>query len=242
MICCKAMNHESPDPEYTQPKHKRGQMTKNTIILFDLDGTLIDSTEAILESFRVSYDSFGEIVPDDDKIKSMIGLPLDTMYSELGVPQNEIESYIDTYRAHYRSIHIDKTTLLPGALEAIERAYDHAHLGVVTTKTGYYSRELLEHWGIMKYFGVLIGKEDVDHPKPHPEPIKKAVDALPEVAGSIYMVGDTCMDMEAARAAEAIGMGVLCGYGTIEKLKTCTSRISKSASEAVNTILKEIKN
>jgi len=54
-------------------------------ILFDLDGTLIDSTDAILEGFEVAYDTFGEISPDDEEIKSLIGYPLDVMFERLGI-------------------------------------------------------------------------------------------------------------------------------------------------------------
>jgi len=54
-------------------------------ILFDLDGTLIDSTDAILESFGVAYETFGRVVPEDDMIKKLIGHPLDLMFTMLGI-------------------------------------------------------------------------------------------------------------------------------------------------------------
>jgi phosphoglycolate phosphatase len=216
-------------------------MPKNTIILFDLDGTLIDSTEAILESFKMAYSKLGNEVPHSNTIKSLIGLPLDIMFSRLGVKDKNINPYVQAYKMHYRTIHTVKTTLLPGAHEAVVNAARFAHLGVVTTKTAQYSRELLEYFEMMKYFDVLIGREDVTHPKPHPEPIQKAIKKLPEVAGSAYMIGDTCMDMEAAKSAKAVGVGVLCGYSSWSDLNKCTEYIVDNATEAVNTITKEIK-
>ncbi len=216
-------------------------MNKNTIILFDLDGTLIDSTEAILESFKVAFERFGRTVPKDSAIKDLIGLPLDMMFARLGISASQIDKYVKAYREHYRTIHTDKTTLLPGAFEAVKNGYKFAYLGVVTTKTAQYSKELLEYFGIMEYFGVLIGKEDVAHPKPDPEPIIKALEALPDVTGSKFMIGDTCLDMDAASAANVFGIGVTCGYSAASKLSKCTRRIVKNASEAVNEILKEIK-
>jgi phosphoglycolate phosphatase len=63
-----------------------------------------------------------------------------------------IESYVQTYRENYRQIHRSKTLLLPGAGEAVKHAACRARLGVVTTKTGRYSQELLEHFGLMEYF------------------------------------------------------------------------------------------
>jgi phosphoglycolate phosphatase len=211
---------------------------KNTLILFDLDGTLIDSTEAILESFGVAFDILKEPRADDAAIKNLIGLPLETMFAHLGVTPDRIPECISAYKAHYRTIHTAKTTLLPNAREAIEAASSFAHLGIVTTKTTRYSIELMEHFGLMKYFGVLIGKEEVTHPKPHPEPIHKALEALPSVTGQAYMVGDTCMDMEAAHAAKIVAMGVLCGYSNRMALEKCTNNLFNNASDVVTWIAK----
>ncbi|RLA78681.1 MAG: HAD family hydrolase, partial [Epsilonproteobacteria bacterium] len=65
------------------------------IILFDLDGTLIDSTEAILESFGVAFESFGVAVPEDALIEAEIGHPLDVMFMTLGVDEERVWDYVD---------------------------------------------------------------------------------------------------------------------------------------------------
>ncbi len=209
---------------------------KQTIILFDLDGTLIDSTEAILESFHASHAACGSKAPDNEAIKAQIGYPLDIMFAALGIPTKSVPDHVSAYKAHYRTIHRQKTLLLPQAEAAIKAAATFAHLGIVTTKTGHYSRELLGHLGLMSFFDVLIGREDVAHPKPDPEPIRKALQALPNVTGNIYMVGDTCMDMEAAQSAGIIEMGVVCGYGTTEDLHRCSQNVFTNAMEAVQSV------
>ncbi len=208
------------------------------IILFDLDGTLIDSTEAILESFTMAYRHFGEKVPDAERIKAQIGHPLDSMFLTLGVKENKVWDYVAAYKAHYRKISCAKTTLLPQAKETIELAKSFATLAVVTTKTAKYSIELLEHMGIMHHFEVLIGREDVENPKPHPEPIEKALLKLPCVTNKVWMIGDTCMDMMAAKAANVESVGLTCGYGTLESLSECTDNICENAYEAVTFIAK----
>ena len=208
------------------------------IILFDLDGTLIDSTEAILESFSVAFKTFGARVPDDALIKAEIGHPLDAMFSTLGVGKEEVDAYVHAYKMHYREISRAKTVLLPEAREAVELAAKNATLGVVTTKTAKYSIELLEHMGLMSYFEVLIGREDVTNPKPDPEPIQKALAKLPSDTNDIWMIGDTCMDMLAAKSANIGSVGVICGYGTEKSLTQCTDNIYQNALKSVQFLVK----
>lgn len=212
---------------------------RSKIILFDLDGTLIDSTEAILESFAESYAKCGGDVPADENIKELIGLPLDIMYVKLGISQSEAMTYVQAYKEHYRTIHTQKTVLLPNVKEAIELAHKFARLGIVTTKTGEYSRILLEHFDLMKYFDVLIGRENVENPKPHPEPVYKALDALNFSYGTVsYFIGDTISDLIAAEKADIASIGVTCGYGKTEELDEYADFIKKDAFQAVTFIEK----
>ena len=205
-------------------------------ILFDLDGTLIDSTEAILESFGVAFETFGKSIPEDDAIKKLIGHPLDLMFMMLGVDALDANDYVSAYKEHYRLISRKKTTLLPLAKEAILYASHFATLGVVTTKTGRYSYDLLEHMGVMHHFKVLIGRENVTHPKPHPEPIQKALQALNADPLKTWMIGDTPMDLECAREAGVQSVGVLCGYSTKFDLQPFNSMIVSDAMDAVKWI------
>jgi phosphoglycolate phosphatase len=209
-----------------------------TTILFDLDGTLIDSTEAILESFAAAYCRFGEPVPPREAIVARIGEPLTKMFSELGTGGENVEDYVAAYKAHYRVISRQKTRLLPGAEEAVKLAATFARLGVVTTKTGKYSIELLEHLGLMSFFDVLVGSEDVSRHKPHPEPILKALSAMGAGPRDAWMVGDTPMDVEAAVAAGVAPYAVTCGYAPAETLKKLTRNVAPNPHAAVVEIAK----
>jgi len=212
------------------------------IILFDLDGTLIDSTEAILDGFRVAFESFGEEVPSDEAIKNEIGHTLEDMFLTLGVAPNCVAEHVHAYKMHYREISCAKTVLLNDAREAIEMASSFATLGVVTTKTGEYSTILLEHMGLMHYFSVLIGREHVQKPKPDPEPIFKALAKLEDDTTNVWMIGDTPMDILAANAAGIQAVAVTSGYASREILEKCASKICHSAKEAVEYIKNYDKN
>ncbi len=212
------------------------------IILFDLDGTLIDSTEAILESFHNSYVVHERPSPDDEAIKALIGHPLDVMYRELGVEEAMIWTFVSTYKEHYRKISREKTFLLECARKAIEEASTFARLGIVTTKTARYSRELLEHFGVMHHFEVLIGREDVENPKPHPEPIHKALEIMACDKEYCWMIGDTRLDVEAAQNASIKCVAVTSGYDNAEQLSTLIDIIEKDALDAVRFIAERGKN
>jgi len=211
-------------------------------ILFDLDGTLIDSTEAILESFHHSYSVYERPSPDDETIKALIGYPLDVMYRELGIEEVMIEPIVRTYKMHYRKISREKTLLLEGAREAVEVASEFAKLGVVTTKTAKYSRELLEHFGLLHYFEVLVGREDVENPKPHAEPIEKAISIMQSKKENSWMIGDTRLDIESAQNAAIKCVAVTTGYDNPEQLSTLIDIIKKDVLEAVHFIRHEGRN
>lgn len=203
------------------------------IILFDLDGTLIDSTEAILESFHNSFAVYDFVAPEDEEIKALIGHPLDIMYKELGVSQEQVWDFVATYKEHYRQISTQKTILLKNAKEAVESASEFASLGIVTTKTGKYSQVLMEHFGLMDKFDVLIGREHVQNPKPHAEPINKALQSFDTNNKEIWMIGDTQLDLLSAKNAGIHSIGVLSGYDKEETLKKFTNMIFCDSLEAV---------
>ncbi len=202
------------------------------IILFDLDGTLIDSTEAILESFHHSFDRHGYESKKDEEIKALIGYPLDIMYENLGVDSKEIWDLVATYKEHYRDISTQKTELLKNAQEAVLLAKEFATLGIVTTKTAQYSKLLMEHFDLMQYFEVLIGREDVQNPKPNAEPILKALEKMDTKDREIWMIGDTKLDLIAAKNANVNSIAVLSGYDNLETLKKFTNVILNDALEA----------
>ncbi|MDD2697349.1 MAG: HAD family hydrolase [Arcobacteraceae bacterium] len=213
---------------------------KDLVILFDLDGTLIDSTDAILDGFYHSFKVKGfEFNGDDEEIKNLIGYPLDTMYEQLGVPKEEVWDFVDQYKRRYREISLDMTLLLDDAAHSVELASKYARLGVVTTKTTQYSIPLLENMGIMKYFECIVGRQEVVNPKPHPEPVYKAMEMMDVSLDlyDVYMIGDTKLDLIAANEAKINGVGVLCGYGKIEELSQYTTIVEENSLQAVKRII-----
>ena len=217
----------------------------NNIILFDLDGTLIDSTDAIVGTFNYSFKKLNfPFVGNDEDIKSLIGYPLDVMYEQLGVNKMYIQLFVDTYKQRYRKISLAQTTLLNDAKKSLELASTFARLAIVTTKTTQYTIPILEDMDIMKYFEVIIGRQEVKNPKPHPEPILKAMKELGVTNSNhnIYMIGDTKLDLIAANESNINSVGVLCGYGKIDDLLQYSSMVYDTTYDAIVNIKLHICN
>lgn len=214
------------------------------IILFDLDGTLIDSTDAIVSTFYHSFTKMNfDFKGHDEDIKTLIGYPLDIMYKELGVDEKRAWDFVDAYKERYRLISKAQTLLLNDAIAALELASSFARLSVVTTKTGAYTTPLLEHMKIDTFFEHVTGREHVENPKPHPEPILKTMQLMNVNTNehNIWMVGDTKLDLLAANDAQIKSVAVLCGYGKKEELQQYTPHVTNNSLEAVKLIKSLIK-
>ncbi len=203
-------------------------------ILFDLDGTLIDCTDGIGESFEVAFSISSNKNVKKEDICSLIGHPLEVMFERLGAKKSEIDLHVKVYREHYREIFLQSTKMLPRAKEAIELAHTLAPIGLVTTKPSYYAKEILEYFGVLKYFKVIVGVDNVKKPKPDAEPILKALHVMNVKANlEVFMVGDTVLDLQSAKNAKINSIALLCGYGHKKDLLKYSSNIKIDAFDAV---------
>ncbi|MCG3682512.1 HAD family hydrolase [Aliarcobacter butzleri] len=211
----------------------------NKIILFDLDGTLIDSTDAIVSTFRFAFKEQGfDFRGSDKNIKDLIGYPLDIMFERLGVSKQKVWDYVDSYKNRYRVMSVEQTTLLENAFEAVQLASKIARVSVVTTKTRMYTIPILDNFNITQYFEIITGRENVENPKPHPEPILKTLAQMnyDKTKDEVYMIGDTKLDLICANEAKVNAIGVLCGYSDEEELLKYTNIVKKDALEAIKYI------
>ncbi|HEC1851800.1 TPA: HAD family hydrolase [Campylobacter jejuni] len=208
----------------------------NKTILFDLDGTLIDSTDAILNSFQGAFKALGLTSKNNEEIKNLIGYPLEQMFRMLYPDKvNLSKEFVLAYREIYAQIYLEQTTLLPKAKEALELGSEIADLGIVTTKGGKFTPILLDYLRVKKFFKTLITFEDVTNPKPSSEPIILALKRLNKTQENAYMIGDTILDIQAAISANITPLALTCGYGNENELKA-HSMVFLNAYEAVNYI------
>jgi pyrophosphatase PpaX len=169
--------------------------------LFDLDGTLIDSVRLILDSYHHTLAAHGIPPRTDDEWLRGVGTPLTVQFA----PWKDhpgIEAMIATYRDYNLAHHDSCVTPYPGVVEAV-RAVKAAGMatGLVTSKNRGGALRGLRLCGIEELMDVIVGADEVVHPKPHPEPVLKALGLLGADPGTAVYVGDSTHDMESGRAA-----------------------------------------
>lgn len=189
-------------------------------VVFDLDGTLIDSTEAIVDCCNYLFDTLNRKRPSRQVLIDSIGCPLDEQLKLLLGDDDKNELYVEIYREHHKAIANEKTFLLPGAAETLE-AFQQAglKLGFATSKKLEASERILEHFGVLHYFQSRIGPDEVVHPKPHPEALYRSMENLGVQAEEMIFVGDMHFDVKAAQSAGVSCLAVSTGYDTHEELE-----------------------
>ncbi|MGM0524050.1 MAG: pyrophosphatase PpaX [Bacillota bacterium] len=181
-------------------------MMINTL-LFDLDGTLIDTNALIIASFAHTLKKHTGKDYTKEEILPFIGPPL--IESLTSVDATQAEAMMDTYREHNIGEHETYVKAYPTVVDTIKRLHELGYkMAIVTTKMTDTAKLGLEITGLAPYFDVVIGLNEVEHAKPHPEPVLKALDALGETPMHALMVGDNSHDIEAGQNAGTKTAGV----------------------------------
>jgi pyrophosphatase PpaX len=188
-------------------------------LLFDLDGTILDSVPVILAASREVCEQMG-IAFDAEFVRSNIGIPLEPqgvlMAGERG------DEFVKRYRGLYSNYRGLDTRLFPGAAEALHTLRGRGfRLGLVTSKSLQETSRIIETAGIAGHFNVVITADHVVRHKPDPEPILKALEALGVTADEAVYVGDARFDVEASSGAGVPMVGVSWGAGKLEELTGC---------------------
>jgi len=202
------------------------RQSKFDLIIFDLDGTLVDGREAIRENFHFALKKFGLPQVEDEEIDAMIGLPLVEMFERTLAPSNRhmalklvsvsAEKYMETG-------HVGTTTL-SDVIPTLQRLRkDGFKLAVATSKKNDPVRPLLERLGLHKYFDLVSGCREGMRNKPHPDMIRFITKELNVEPPRAVMVGDTPVDIVTARntgiSVIPVTSSISLGVTTINKIR-----------------------
>jgi len=197
-------------------------MAQLRTVLFDLDGTLIDSLRLILDSYHHTLTQHGlPARPDDEWLKG-VGTPLTVQLAEWRDEIGTIDAMIATYREYNLKHHDRMVTVYPGVLQAVrEIKAGGLQTGLVTSKNRQGAIRGLKLVALEELMDVLICADEVTNPKPHPEPVEKAVALLGADPATTVYVGDSVHDMRSGRAAGVRTAAALWGpFGRAELEET----------------------
>ncbi|MCX8957293.1 HAD family hydrolase [Erwinia psidii] len=191
------------------------------IVMFDLDGTLFDTAQAIPLTFNAAFRALGLPAFSADEIRVTIGLPLEKAFSDLmnlAVDHPQVICAVNEYQRQFKTIILPaaKDLLFPGVATGLEHLHSSGfRLSVTTNKFSHSANTLLSAAGIAHFFDIVVGADEVASKKPHPESGQKILDFFQADKSQAIMVGDTTHDILMANNLGSASIAV--SYGIHDK-------------------------
>ena len=187
-------------------------------IIFDLDGTLVDSYPGILESLNYVLNKLNRQTVNLAQVKKMVGRGIENLMRQ-AVGEDHIHEGIALFRQNYDHSHLSGTFLMPGVLETLPNLYERFPLAVASNKPPDYTQSILKRLQIDHFFSQYSGPGGEMQPKPDPSMLSTLMDKFRVTAAETLYVGDMPLDAETARNAGVRVALIPGGGGTFEELK-----------------------
>jgi phosphoglycolate phosphatase len=188
-------------------------------LIFDLDGTLIDSKQDLIRSVNAMLVKMGRESLHEDTISGYIGHGAPKLVARAlgnGATAAEREQALKFFLAHYEEHKLDSTRPYPGVAEALEQLREFP-MAVLTNKPVRVSRRIVEGLGLAKYFRAVYGGNSFETKKPDPLGARRILEELGATAGETMIVGDSEVDVQTARNAGTLAAAVNYGFGTHDR-------------------------
>jgi HAD superfamily hydrolase (TIGR01509 family) len=191
-------------------------------IIFDFDGTLADTQEAIKRTFIDALQNIGMPVPSDTSINDISSKTMEEMFREVGVVKKSLlEKAVFQYCRLYRIIGPQKASLFPGVLKTLKKLREfNLSLAIATNERRTNLENLLPMLKLSHFFSFTICEDEVSHPKPHPEMVHKILDKLDSPPDRTLIVGDSEIDILTGKATHCKTCAVTYGPHPEEKLRS----------------------
>lgn len=186
--------------------------TRPLAVLFDLDGTLVDTIDLLLDSVRHAFRDRTERVPTEAEWIAGIGTPLASQLRPFAVDAADLALLVAGYREYQREHHDRMTRCYDRAVEVVSALRGRGHpTGVVTSKTDEIARRSLAHVGLLPLMDVVVAADATARHKPDPEPVRLALARLGYPPASAIFLGDSPHDVHAGNAAGVTTVAALWG-------------------------------
>lgn len=194
-------------------------------ILFDNDGTLVNTEKVVLEAFHTATSEVLGYNPPDEEMLSMVGMAIDAQMARFTDDPEKRHELAKIYRARTAEVHDDLAQLYPDVAPALAELKNRGfRMALVTSKAKSVAEHGLEHFGIREYFDVVIAGEDSEKHKPDPQPLCIAAERIGAPLSECVYVGDSPFDMEAAHNAPMTSVEALWGFfkrADVERFDPC---------------------
>jgi pyrophosphatase PpaX len=188
------------------------------VVLFDLDGTLIDSIPLILSSMKAAFEGHPRPPPVAEWV-ALIGTPLDAMIRRWAVDEADVERLKERYKVHQWAHHDAMVHAFPGVPEVLDLLSARGvRMAVVTSKLEPSARRSLDFLGLTRHFELVVGLEATGRHKPDPAPVLHALERLGARPDDAVFVGDSPHDVLAGNAAGVATVATLWGPFSREEL------------------------
>lgn len=211
-------------------------------VIFDFDGTVVDTGEGILKSLQYSFKEMGKEVPSLSDLKKFIGPPVYYSYTTYyGVSEDEVGLYIKKYRERYRAKGIYECALYKGFPEILDALHENGvKVGVASSKPESLIYDVADFLNITEKFDVIVGVQIDD--SNHSSKTGLVLEAMKKLGAEdkkkVLMVGDRCYDIDGASGAGVNSCGVLWGYGSEEEFREHNADfVVSDTNELLNLIL-----
>lgn len=208
-------------------------------VLFDLDGTLTDSGEGIINCAVFAMERLGIPVPPREELGVFVGPPLWDTFRQFGVPSDRVDEAVEIFRSRYVPIGKFENTPYPGIQETLEALRAQGRkLYVATSKPEVTAREILEHFDLSRYFAEICGAT-VDKTRTSKEDVIAYLLSLDACRENSVMVGDTAFDVIGAAAHGIPTIGAAWGYGKTEDMVSAGAAAIARSPEDLLRIIEE---
>lgn len=213
-------------------------MTQKSIF-FDLDGTLTDSGEGIMNCAAFALEHFGLPVPPRQELRVFVGPPLEQTFKQFGVPADQTGEAITVFRKRYVPIGIYENQPYPGIHELLEVLHAHGHrLFVATSKPEEMAVQVLKHFCMARFFERICGATLDESRVEKAEIIAYLLEQVGSVENTV-MVGDTAFDVIGAAEHRIPTIGVAWGYGEVADMERAgAAAIARSTQELLELLEK----
>ncbi len=189
-------------------------------LIFDMDGTLIDSSADIASSLNFTLTQLGMESKTNQQVRNLIGDGMRTLLERATGNKEDafIQKAIEIFRAHYLEHCTDATTLYPNTLEILNH-FRAKSMALVSNKPYDMVVKILNHFRLHHTFKIVLGGESTKEKKPHPEPVLKSISTMGTTPESTIIIGDGTTDIQAGKSAGTWTCGVTYGFKTMHELE-----------------------